>query len=246
MLSNTRRLLRAPTRFHFGANIKALKIRMKAVENIKKITKAMKMVASSKMKADINRLMNGKNFGVNLIPTVFSMDPQVARKSPEIKEKFKDGTKLLIPITSDKGLCGAVNSNLIRELKEMVSPNRNKWNICCIGDKGTQALLRPYPDLLKMAINEIAIPLNYYNVMAVTDQILRSGIEYERIVVLYNEFVNSIKMNIRTLEIMGLEEFKMHFTKMTLYNQIKPSTFYTIPYFYSLYISSRWRIFTNS
>lgn len=239
MLSNTRRLLRAPNRFNFGANIKALKIRMKAVGNIKKITAAMKMVASSKMRADMNRLMNGKNFGVNVIPTVFAMDPQVARKTADIGEKYRNGTKLLIPITSDKGLCGAVNSNLIRELKEMVAENRSNWSIICIGDKGTQALVRPYPDLLKMAINELAIPLNYYNIMAVSDQILRSGVEFDRMIILYNEFINSMSSKIKQLEIMGLEEFKIHFGKLTLYNSIKPSNFYSIPYFYSLYVSSK-------
>lgn len=212
---------------------------MKAVGNIKKITAAMKMVASSKMRADLMRLMNGKNFGVNLVPTVFAMDPQVARRSPDIQEKFKNGHRLLIPITSDKGLCGAVNSNLVRELKEMVLHNRSNWSIICIGDKGTQALLRPYPDLLKFGINELAIPMNYYNVMAVTDQILRSGVAFDRMVLLFNEFVNSMKMCIKTLEIMGLEEFKLHFGKLTIYNQVKPSVFYTIPYFYSMYVSSK-------
>lgn len=238
MLSSSRRLLRAPNHYNFGANEKVLKIRMKAVGNIKKITAAMKMVASSKMRADMNRLMNGKDFGVNVIPTVFTLDPQVARRTADISEKFNDGHKLLIPITSDKGLCGAVNSNLIRELKEMVAVNREKWSICCVGDKGTQGLVRPFPDLLKMAINELAIPLNFYNTMAVSDQIQRSGIHFDRIVLLYNEFVNSMSMNIKRIEIMGFEEFKLHFGKLTIYNQLKPDAFYTSRYFYSMYVSS--------
>lgn len=239
MLSNTRRILRAPTRYHFGANIKALKERMKAVSNIKKITAAMKMVASSKMKADLTRLMKGKNFGVNVIPTVFAMDPLAARKSADISERFSQGPKLLVPITSDKGLCGAVNSNLIRELKDVVASNRSNWSIICIGDKGTQGLVRPYPDLLKMSINDLASPLNYYNVMAVTDQILRSGIEFDKMVILYNEFINSIRMTIKQLEVMSLEEFQLNFNKLTIYNNIRPNKYYTIPYFYSLYVSSK-------
>ena len=239
MLSSSRRLLRARNQYNFGANEKVLKIRMKAVGNIKKITAAMKMVASSKMRADMNRLINGKDFGVNVIPTVFTLDPQVARRTADLSEKFNDGQKLLIPITSDKGLCGAVNSNLIRELKEMVSVNREKWSICCVGDKGTQGLVRPFPDLLKMAINELAIPLNFYNTMAVSDQIQRSGIAFDRIVLLYNEFVNSMSMNIRTIELMGFEEFKLHFNKLTIYNQLKPDSFYTSRYFYSMYVSSK-------
>lgn len=51
----------------FGANLKQLKIRMKAITSIKKITKAMKMVSASKMKSETTRLENGKNFAVGSV-----------------------------------------------------------------------------------------------------------------------------------------------------------------------------------
>ena len=53
---------------------------MKAVTNIGKITKAMKMVSSSKRRADLNRLTNGKDFGVNLIPKIFENDSYTKNK----------------------------------------------------------------------------------------------------------------------------------------------------------------------
>jgi F-type H+-transporting ATPase subunit gamma len=56
---------------NFGASEKLLKQRMKTVNNIRKITKAMKMVATSKMKADLTRLMNGKKFGVGGVDFMF-------------------------------------------------------------------------------------------------------------------------------------------------------------------------------
>lgn len=52
-------------------NLKLIKIRMKAVDSIKKITKAMKMVAAAKMKQDVGRLEKGKGFGVGSINKVF-------------------------------------------------------------------------------------------------------------------------------------------------------------------------------
>jgi len=55
-------------------NEKTLKIRMKAVGNIGKITKAMKMVAASKMKGNLQRLENGKNFGINSLDMMFKCD----------------------------------------------------------------------------------------------------------------------------------------------------------------------------
>ena len=57
---------------HFAASEKELKQRMKTVNNIRKITKAMKMVATSKMKADLKRLLDGKNFGVSSVDMMFT------------------------------------------------------------------------------------------------------------------------------------------------------------------------------
>jgi len=58
----------------FAVSEKQLKIRMKSVNSIRKITKAMKMVAASKMKSDLARLINGKEFGVNSIDMIFKSD----------------------------------------------------------------------------------------------------------------------------------------------------------------------------
>ena len=82
----------------FAVNEKMVKNRMKAVGNIKKITKAMKMVASSKMKNELNRLNNGKNFGVGLIDKIFENDSYLRKKYIESpSDKI-----LLVPITTDK------------------------------------------------------------------------------------------------------------------------------------------------
>lgn len=58
----------------FAVSEKALKIRMKSVASIGKITKAMKMVSASKMKGDLRRLVNGKEYGCNAIDMMFKSD----------------------------------------------------------------------------------------------------------------------------------------------------------------------------
>ena len=59
---------------NFGVNEKQIKLRMKAVGSIKKITKAMKMVAASKMRGDLNRLSAGNKFGYNSVDMIFKSD----------------------------------------------------------------------------------------------------------------------------------------------------------------------------
>ncbi len=82
----------------FATNEKAVKIRMKAVDSIRKITKAMKMVASSKMRLDMQRLNGGKDFGMGFIQKVFQNDPYVQAKAPALVNK----RILAVPVTSDR------------------------------------------------------------------------------------------------------------------------------------------------
>ena len=142
---------------NFGANLKQIKIRMKAIGSIKKITKAMKMVAASKMKAENYRLEHGKNFALTSVQKMLENESYVQKKkaSPAVK------TTLLVPFTSDRGLCGSVNSNVIREVKKTILHNRTGYGIFPVGEKGSSGLLRPFPELLKSSIVAIQTPINF-------------------------------------------------------------------------------------
>ena len=83
MMLNTQFLIPTQHR-NFGANEKALKIRMKSVNSIKKLTKAMKMVAASKMRGDLMRLDAGKNFGLNAVDMIFKSDQYMQRRAMDL------------------------------------------------------------------------------------------------------------------------------------------------------------------
>jgi len=93
---------------------------MKTVNNIRKITKAMKMVATSKMKADLQRLSNGKNFGVNGVDMMFTSDKYMKDRAPNAPT---DAEELIVALTSDKGMCGSINSGVIRNVRDYVLRN---------------------------------------------------------------------------------------------------------------------------
>jgi len=109
---------------NFAVSEKALRIRMKSVNSIRKITKAMKMVSASKMKHDLARLAAGKDYGTNAVDMIFKSDQFMQRK---MGVEPADPSQVIVPITSDKGLCGAVNSTVVREVKKMAkNVNRSK------------------------------------------------------------------------------------------------------------------------
>ena len=218
----------------FGANEKALKIRMKSVNSIKKITKAMKMVATSKMKGDLKRLADGKEFGVSSIDNLFNSDTYMKDRIQNVS----GGAELLVPITSDKGMCGSINSGIIRDMREYVGQReRAKLAIMSIGEKGSVGLQRQMKDILKIGISEVATPYNFPTAMALGENIVRESEIHnsDKIVIFYNEFVSAIKTNIRHLELMTRKRFIGSFANMYLYHMNKPSA---TPALYDLYVSS--------
>jgi F-type H+-transporting ATPase subunit gamma len=244
LFSNYSMLLPASNR-HFAVSEKSLKIRMKSVNSIRKITKAMKMVAASKMKGDLQRLERGKHFGNEAVDMIFKSDTYMQRRAPELPQNPKI---LLVPLTSDKGLCGGTNSGIVRNLREFVNhADRSKLSVFAIGDKGISGLVRNMPDLLKVAVSDVSKPVNYPTVMAIAEHIVAHGDGKDKIVVYYNEFKSAISSIIRQMELMPRQRFldTMRFGK--LYNQKYPDKNTSNPALYELYITSNlWVAFLNN
>lgn len=146
------------------ATEKAIKMRLVAVQNIKKITKAMKMVSASKMKGDLFRLENGRDYAHQSVDMIFKCDTYMQRKAPAESAEMK---QLIVPITSDRGLCGGINSGIMREIRDYVADlNREDLSLFIIGEKGAAAAYRPYPDLLRESAQQLSTPCNFVQTMA--------------------------------------------------------------------------------
>lgn len=186
--------------------------------SIEKITKAMKMVAASKMRGELARLDAGKKFGFNSIDMMFKSDAYLQRKAPQI-EAASDASEFIVPLSSDKGLCGGINSNVVREIKGYVkNKNRSKLRILPIGEKGSMGMIRPFPDLIKMSISEITVPNNYPTIMSFSEVITKESEGFDKIVIYYNEFKSAVSQVIRRMELLPRRKFLdvMKFSK--LYN----------------------------
>lgn len=229
----------------FAVSEKALRTRMKSVNSIRKITKAMKMVSASKMKADLRRLSDGKEYGVNAVDMIFKSDQFMQRKMPQ---EVAEPRTMLVPITSDKGLCGATNSSIVREIKKIVTPDtRSRYQIFSIGDKGSAGLVRPFPDLLTSSISQIGTPYNYPTVMSMAVNIAAQTRDHDKIVIIYNEFKSAISSVVRHMELMPQRRFleSMQFGK--LYNQTLPDKNTSNPALYELYLTANlWVAFLNN
>jgi F-type H+-transporting ATPase subunit gamma len=195
------------------------------------------MVSASKMRHDLIRLEGGKEFAHGSIEKMFKSDSYLTRKMQGVTF---NGKECIVPITSDKGLCGAINSGIIREIKQKINhaQNKNLYNIVTIGEKGTSALIRAFPDLLKMSISEVSTPLNYSTVSAIASRLSTQAAGSDKIVIYYNEFKSAIKSEVRQVELFSREKFLDIMKSLKLYNQDYPDKWTANPALFELYISS--------
>jgi F-type H+-transporting ATPase subunit gamma len=189
------------------------------------------------MRADLQRLEGGRDFAFGSIEKIFKSDTWMQKKIQNISF---NGKICVVPITSDRGLCGGINSGIVREIKYKInhSGQRGNYSIITIGEKGTGALLRPFPDLVKMAISEVMIPLNYSNVSAIAQKISTQSAGSDKIVVYFNEFKSAINTIIREVELYSREKFLEITRSMKLYNQTLPDKWTANPAIYELYLAS--------
>ena len=133
------------------ASLKALKLRIGSVKSTQKITKAMKMVAAAKLRRAQQGAEAGRPYSTRMSGVVSSLATKVAR-SPESPKLLvgtgKDDTHLIVVATSDRGLAGAFNSNIVRAARrkadELIAQGKTVL-FYIVGRKGRPVLQRFYP-----------------------------------------------------------------------------------------------------
>jgi F-type H+-transporting ATPase subunit gamma len=159
---------------------------MTSTRNIQKITKAMKMVASSKLKAVESQLLAAR-------PAAACMDGWFDANVINAEEEVNK--EAILAITTDKGLCGAINSSIIKTVRLEMDEYRNAGNECAlavIGEKGRGALSRDQGDSLYLCAGDFGKrPMTFLQASLVAEEVL-GGAEWDRLTILYNKYVSMI------------------------------------------------------
>lgn len=117
-----------------------LRRRIKSVKNTQQITQAMKTVATAKFKKAQKSVLEGRPYWHNYPELIKGMSGWVSRQSHPLLEKREEKNVTCIVIVSDKGLCGAFNSNLLEETRVRLEEkaHRSRVQLVCIGKKAVQ------------------------------------------------------------------------------------------------------------
>eukprot|EP00340_Litonotus_pictus_P002929 CAMPEP_0170513606 /NCGR_PEP_ID=MMETSP0209-20121228/126_1 /TAXON_ID=665100 ORGANISM="Litonotus pictus, Strain P1" /NCGR_SAMPLE_ID=MMETSP0209 /ASSEMBLY_ACC=CAM_ASM_000301 /LENGTH=248 /DNA_ID=CAMNT_0010797359 /DNA_START=152 /DNA_END=898 /DNA_ORIENTATION=+ len=187
------------------------------------------------MKADMARLKGGDSFGYGSVNKIFKTDLYMQKYN----QSSSQNKILYVPFTSDKGLCGGINSGIVRDVKAIFkdNPNRSQCGLYVVGDKGSVALSRPFADVLKKGVHELATPMNYSTAAAIAHDISVVGEDYDKIILIYNKYKSAISTEITHTELMTRHRFLDVMSYGKKYNQ-KPDKKTSNPAIYDLYLAS--------
>lgn len=161
------------------ATLKAISIRLKSVKNIQKITQSMKMVSAAKYTRAERELRAARPYGEG--STVFYEKIKPEEKQPG------EGTKLMVAVTSDRGLCGAVHTSVARQIRTELAEKSDNVKVVCIGDKSRSILQRLYGKNIALVANEVGRkPPTFLDAALIAEQI--SQLEFGTGKIVYNRF----------------------------------------------------------
>lgn len=188
--------LRAVARAPLGAasrgfaTEKQIAMRIVATKNLQKITSSMKMVSTAKMRGDKARLDQALPFSkwVDQLPGSSSQPIE------DIDLSDFPATNLFVCFTSDKGLCGGVNSYIARGMRKIdaqLSAQGKSMKIVVYGEKGRSQLRRNFG--LEMALTDGLYPNTFTSMSGVANEVLKvDPSEYEAMHLVYNVYKSAI------------------------------------------------------
>ena len=190
------------------ANLKEIRNRIVSVSSTMQITSAMKMVSAAKLKKAQDAITSMRPYASklnNLIQNLSSsLEPDMNSPFVSVREK---NSILLVAITSNRGLCGAFNSNVIKKTTQLVEEFSNKKvSLITIGKKGSEILGKK--DKIISTHDYIFDDLNYKKADEISKEIMDSFKKelYDEVILVYNRFKNAATQIVETETFLPIEE----------------------------------------
>ena len=183
------------------ASLDDLKKRIASVKSTQKITKAMKMVAAAKLRRAQESAEKGRPYSEKMNNVILNLSNGISDKENAPKLLSGTGqekTHLCVVMTSDRGLCGGFNSNIIKKAKSYfakILDEGKELKIITVGSKGNDQLKRVYGDKIIENISfKESKNANYFDADKVGKMVIEKfeAGEFDVCVIFYNQFKNVI------------------------------------------------------
>ena len=193
-------------------NLKEIRTRISSIESTQKITSSMKLVSAAKLRraqtaiqhlrpysqklSEILNNLAGSNTGTEQLPLFESRDPEKV---------------VIVVITSNKGLCGAFNSNIVKTVNHLIAEkyaeqHRNgNLQLICFGKKGKEQLSKLYP--VSFYNEKLLDNPDFTEISAVADDLMQRFVNHEidKVDIVYNQFLNAATQKVTVEQYLPVE-----------------------------------------
>jgi len=181
-------------------SLQSLRRKISSFKNTQKITKAMKMVSSAKLRRAQSRILAFRPYGLKMREVVANLSRRVNRDLHPLLQKRPTKMVRVIVVTSDRGLCGAFNANIVRKAQEFIhecEASGMKVEIGLVGRKGRDFFKRrhwpthePYVDIFDRLSYEHGMEI------ALTASEQYTSGKFDEAHVIYNEFKSALQQRV--------------------------------------------------
>jgi F-type H+-transporting ATPase subunit gamma len=191
------------------ATLREIKARIRAARTIQQITKAMKLVAASRLRRAHERIIQARPYAHKMEEVLGRMVCHTAAESHPLLTRRNTGRRLLLLVTADKGLCGSFNHNITRQGWEWMQRSRRKGKenyLAVVGRKGKEFLqarkLAPQAEYVN-----IFARLTYADAARIAKDVLRfyGELQLEEVYLLYNEFQSAGRQKVICATLLPIE-----------------------------------------
>ena len=172
------------------ANLKEIRNRISSVSSTMQITSAMKMVSAAKLKKAQDAITAMRPYSDKLTQMLVNLSSSVDFENVYLSPR-KVKNKLILCITSNRGLCGAFNSNVIKKCREIANSSDENVSFFCIGKKGGDILSKTHNVI--QSNNAVFDDLTFENISTIADRVMSMFLnkEYDSVQIVYNKFKNA-------------------------------------------------------
>ena len=195
------------------ASLQNLRRKIGSIKNTQKITKAMKMVAAAKLKRAQDRILAARPYAKKMAVVLGSLASRANRAHHPLLRKSAKVTRIeLLVVTSDRGLCGAFNANIVRKAVEFVREKQEEGYAVAVSLIGRKArdFFRRRPWARRQEWVGVFDRLSYEHALDIGGDIIqqfRQG-TFDELYIVYNEFKSAIQQRVVVEKLLPIESLE--------------------------------------
>lgn len=184
------------------ANLRDIRRRIKSVKNTAQITRAMQLVAAAKMKKAQDQALAGRDYAKELNGVLQDISEGFSETAHPLLEKREGNRELVLVISTDKGLCGPLNTNLSRKMREKISPTAH---YVTVGRKLRIMLEKLNSKIL--ADFSVKDPVPFADARAIAKLLTKLFLEgnYDKVSIVYTRFINTLSQTPEVVQLLPVE-----------------------------------------